>query len=46
MVRLDDAIFHYKTETHLQTYQNLFYTDQRFDEKLIEAVGPEVKIGF
>ena len=45
-MRLDDAIFNYKTETHLQTYQNLFYTDQRFDEKLIEAVGPEVKIGF
>ena len=45
-VRLDDAIFNYKTETHLQTYQNLFYTDQRFDEKLIEAVGDDVKIGF
>lgn len=38
-VRLDDAIFNYKTETHLQTYQNLFSQDQRFEEKLIEAIG-------
>ena len=45
-VRLDDAIFNYKTENHLQTYQNLFYSDPRFNEKLIEAIGEEVKLRF
>ena len=45
-MRLDDAIFNYKTETNLQTYQNLFYNDPRFDEKLIEAIGEEVKLRF
>jgi hypothetical protein len=37
-IRLDDAIFNYRTEKHLQALQNLFIADPRFDEKLVEGI--------
>ena len=37
-VRLDDAIFNYRTEKHLQALQNLFVSDSRFEEKLVDGI--------
>ena len=37
-VRLDDAIFSYSTEKHLQALQNLFANDPRFEDKLLEGI--------
>ena len=41
-VRLDDAIFSYSIEKHLQAIQNLFPEDAYFEEKLIEGVDESV----
>jgi hypothetical protein len=37
-VRLDDAIFNYRTEKHLQALQNLFSNDPRLEDKLIDGI--------